>query len=379
MFKKFYQNKGIHGIICNLPDIIKKSLSYSLYLYRKNTLLNLKTPKSLIFFITNRCNAKCKHCFYWKKLNTQKKEELNLDQIRKFVKSLRHPLSAVLLTGGEPFLREDLVEICKIFYRYNKTSGVVLPTNGYLPKVIFDSVRNILNETNLYVDVSLSLDGFEKTSYKTRGLKDIFEKNKQTIELLKTIKNKRFRLFLLTVVSNKNYKEIIKLINFNKKNWKIPHRIQYVRSCNEVYNIDPKLLSGFAQKDEKFSIPSLSKMRTLNEKLKKTMNINNFSMKINNLEKELVFDILKNKKRNIDCTAGIYDGVVFPNGDVSICELTKPFGNLKDTNYDFYELWNNDKSNEMRSKLKKCACIHSCNLSSSLKHDRNMLFKILSK
>lgn len=67
--------------------------------------------------LTNRCDLACWYCFFY-----AEKEgfiyEPSLDQIRLMFKALRNerpvPCNAVQLTGGEPALREDLVEIIKI-------------------------------------------------------------------------------------------------------------------------------------------------------------------------------------------------------------------------------------------------------------------------
>jgi len=377
MIDKIYQSKLAYNLICKSPKLIKRTLVSLAHQLRKKTLNNLETPKVLTFFITNRCNARCKHCFYWKELN-KPTDEMTINQIKKFVKSLKHPLASVLLTGGEPFLRKELVEICKVFSEENKTTKVTIPTNGYLSEHISNSVDEILNKTNLYVDIMLSLDGFEKASAEMRGIKDIFEKNADTIKLLKKINNKRLRIFLLTTITEKNYDEIIPLIKFNKSNWNLPHKLQYVRSSNEVYNIDSKIVPNFSQKNKDFCLPSLDKINKLNKKLKDMIKTDSVSIAINHLEKELALSILKNKKRPIPCLAGIYDGVVFPNGDVSLCEFTKPVGNLKETNFDFCKLWHSQNANKIRGKIKNCACMHSCNLIDSMTHDKKTIERLFN-
>lgn len=378
MMDKIYQNDYIYELFCKFPIILKKPILRILYKYREKNLKSIKTPKVLTFFVTNRCNAKCNHCFYWKELNTLKKQEMTLEQIKKFVISLKNPLLSVLLTGGEPFLREDLIEISQIFSKYNKTSKVIIPTNGYLSEKIYETVNKILETTKLKVDVIISLDGFEKTAEKTRGLKNIFKKDENTIKLLKKINNSRFNLYILTTVSKKNYGEVLDLIRFNQKNWKIPHKIQYVRSCNEVYNLDPKVMEGFSQKNDDYSLPSFKEIEELNKEMRKITKKNSLSINMNHLERETALEILKSKKKVMKCVAGVYDAVIFPNGNVSMCEFTKPFGNLKNTDYDFFKLWISYSANKMRDKIKECSCIHSCNLIDSIGHDKNKLFKLFN-
>ena len=103
-----------------------------------------KTPTDLIFFITDRCNARCGHCFYRYAIDgSDGRDALDLDQIERIARSLTAPLHSLVLTGGEPFLRSDLSEICDLFARINRAEQIVLPTNGLLPDRIVAQVREI--------------------------------------------------------------------------------------------------------------------------------------------------------------------------------------------------------------------------------------------
>ncbi len=375
---KIYQSKGIYRILKKSPRFIKNPLIYGLCKFRKNELSKLKTPKVITFFITNVCNARCSHCFYWKELNTAKKQEMRLDQIEKIVKSLKNRLLSVVLTGGEPFLREDLTKICELFSTYKKVSKIIIPTNGYSTELISIKVREILKKTNAKLDIIISMDGLHKTAAKIRGLPDIFEKCENTIDSLKKIKDNRLSISLMTTISKQNFKEIPDLMEFNKKHWNIPQRFQYVRSCNEVYNLDPRVLEGFVQRDKESSLPDLKILEELNFTIENNCNEKSISMDLNNLERETALEILKSKGKVLNCVAGVYDAVIYPGGNVSFCEFTKPFGNLKETDYNFYKLWTSEKANLMRQKIQSCSCIHSCNLLDSLTHDNKKLKKLFA-
>ena len=173
-----------------------------------------------------------------------------------------------------------------------------------------------------------------------------------------------------------NYSEVLALLEYNNRNWKLPHRFQYIRSCNEVYNTDPKIVQGFFQRNEKTSLPPLDKINELNKRLDKILGEDDLQIKINKMERKSSYQILTNKKKIMECVAGNYDAVIFPNGDVSLCEMTKPFSNLKEFDYNFYKLWNSKKANEMRKKIHICSCTHSCNLIDSMTHDKNKLLEI---
>ena len=78
---------------------------------------------------------------------------------------------------------------------------------------------------------------------------------------------------------------------------------------------------------------------------------------------------MKARRKQCLCYAGKIDGVLYSDGDVALCELTKPIGNIKDFNYDFAAIWNCEQSLTYRKQIKNCFCVHGCNLITSLMLD----------
>ena len=96
-------------------------------------------PVYLVYFITDACNAKCKHCLLadgahpgWEEPSmVYRKQELSLEEIDKVTASMgKGSLMFLLPTGGEPFLRKDIGEIIKIFHKNTGVRNVGIPTNG---------------------------------------------------------------------------------------------------------------------------------------------------------------------------------------------------------------------------------------------------------
>jgi molybdenum cofactor biosynthesis enzyme MoaA len=75
-----------------------------------------RMPIYLLMFVTNRCAARCEHCFYWSELNTKIKEELTVAEFDKLAQSIG-PMLQITFTGGSPELRKDLPEIVESFHR----------------------------------------------------------------------------------------------------------------------------------------------------------------------------------------------------------------------------------------------------------------------
>jgi MoaA/NifB/PqqE/SkfB family radical SAM enzyme len=103
-------------------------------------------------FVTSSCNAKCRHCFY--PIN-QRKNELTLDEIKRFLDSMP-PIRLLLFSGGEPFLRKDLPEIIRAYYERTQFFTASIPTNGYSASRIGAMIERICTiSPDLHLGVSV--------------------------------------------------------------------------------------------------------------------------------------------------------------------------------------------------------------------------------
>lgn len=336
----------------------------------------LKTPTSIVFFVTNKCNLKCNHCFYWGELNT-KKEELVLEQIKKITNSLKDCYS-ILLTGGEPFLREDLVEVCEILDDRFRTLKIA--TNGFISERIFQVTSNILHRCNFYdVSVQLSIDGPRAIHDKIRGVANSFENTIKTLKALKGLEKKfhNFRVEVGITVSKENYKSVEKLVKYLLE-FRVPISLLLTRGNDYgVYGLCKGISTKINPKKDIF-IPK-DELENLYKKISRLNDCSDYKFMTEHQKLLLEYSIkmIKNKEKILNCYAGKVDGVIYENGDVSFCELVKPIGNLKETDYDFYKLWNSKKANLMREKIKSCFCIHGCNLSTNIALDTNSMIKLM--
>jgi MoaA/NifB/PqqE/SkfB family radical SAM enzyme len=356
----------LKSIFKHSPNFVKKFSCTIISKYKLSKIKSLNTPTSIVFFITKKCNAKCKHCFYWKEINT-KESELNLKEIKEISKSLKH-IPKINLTGGEPFLRKDLVEVCKIFYGVG-VRDLGLSTNGIASEQIYSLCKEILEQCpNSLFGIQISLDGLEKTHNKVRGI-SAFNKVVKTIKMLKELKKgyPNLNLVTSTTIFNENYNEVENLINYTKK-LGVEHKFSIIRGSHfGVYGLEENIRSNFDPKENKVLI-SMSK---LNQAYKKIKNSNVIS-KFQKLKFKYMLKILGGKKV-LECYAGKVDGVIYSNGDVSFCEMTKPIGNLRDYNFNLEKLWNSDKANLMRQKIKNCYCTHGCNIVNAMRLDKKAL------
>lgn len=291
--------------------------------------------------------------------------ELSISEISKISFSMGR-FDRLLISGGEPFLRGDLPEICEIFYLQNKISSIHLPTNGFYTEKISDSVYKILRKCpKSGLAISLSLDGLRETHDKIKGVRGSFEKTMETAKALSILKKEfaNLNIYIITVVNKVNLNEILDLAEFVKNNLTVDGH-------------GPSPIRGTPY-DKTLSPPSYEEWGKLSKKLMQYHSYWNKKRAGNRLKAffadnktrylyKIYTRVLKGEKLPFRCQAGNAVGVLEPNGDVKLCELTQGIGNVHSANFDFKAIWLSDKANEMRKKIKACACTHACFLAPSI-------------
>ncbi len=136
--------------------------------------------KWLAFEITPRCNLNCVHCRTNASMNLQ--EKLNYDEIVRIIDEIAGEFKpVVVLTGGEPLLREDVFDIAE--HVRKKGMRVGLATNGTL--VDEDNVEKIKEHFDV---ASLSIDGSDASIHDNfRGVKGAFDATIKAAGLFKDI------------------------------------------------------------------------------------------------------------------------------------------------------------------------------------------------
>ena len=100
--------------------------------------MTVRKPTDASIILTYRCPMRCQMCNIWK-TPTDKSEEIKAEDLR----SLPH-LKFINLTGGEPFVREDLAEIVEECYRH--TGRIVISTSGYFEERVIELAYAFLSK-----------------------------------------------------------------------------------------------------------------------------------------------------------------------------------------------------------------------------------------
>lgn len=331
---------------------------------------------------------KCKHCFYWKNLSADRqnlqsayrtgrddKNVLTLEEIEKIASSLKYPLSAIIITGGEPFLHPQIVEICKTFYAVNKPLNFHLMTNGASTDKIIEASKSIVKNVSANLHFQVSLDGLENLHDEIRGTKGCFNSAVKTLKELKQLSNihPNVTVHILTVVSKLNSQSasggLRPLAEFAINNLKVPISFEFARG-NELFKDNPMLSKHYNPAQIDKTLLGLDEMQEAYKEIKKIYTIQkaklgaDLSFSLIGLKKGI--ELIELKHKIVTCVAGNQIGTLYPDGEVTGCELIEPRINIRNFELDFYKLWQSEEMDKFRKEVKNCYCIHSCFLQASL-------------
>ena len=265
-------------------------------------------------------------------------------------------------SGGEIFLREDLVDITRIFYERNKPSIILLPTNGLLPDTILGKTEEILRRCpKSTVAVKLSLDGPEELHDTLRGVPGAFRKTMDTYRRLATLLETypNLEVGFNSVYCAANQDRMQELVGFVQNlDRSAAHTVSLIRGAvqdERLKEIDAEQYGRTAA----LMAMNLKKgatgiYRFKGARLKAAQDI---------LQRRYIHKTLLKQKRLIPCHAGRLNLVLTEMGDVYPCEaFTNKMGNVRDEGYDMNNLLATEAArNAIRSvKSTGCYCTHEC-------------------
>ena len=127
-------------------------------------------PKWIAWEITRRCNLRCVHCRSSSEMEIKGHPDFSMEEAFRMLDDISgYAKPVVVLSGGEPLVREDVFEIAK--YGTEKGLRMCLATNGTL---VDDETCRRIKTSGIRI-VSISLDGSEESVHDDfRGQKGAF-------------------------------------------------------------------------------------------------------------------------------------------------------------------------------------------------------------
>jgi len=120
-------------------------------------------------------------------------------------------ITSVQVTGGEPYLREDIPELIHVIRGHLPRTTLWIPTNGLTPRRIEAATREILQDADgRRLGVSVSIDGIRATHDAIRGIKGGFDRAVETLRRLRFMKEEHtgLKVSVGMTVTHENHGEL---------------------------------------------------------------------------------------------------------------------------------------------------------------------------
>ena len=270
---------------------------------------------------------RCQMCNIWQN-PTDKKEEITAADLR-----MLPNFKFVNITGGEPFIREDLGEIVEVMF--TKSPRIVISTSGWVDDRVIDLARRFPN-----IGIRISIEGMKETNDALRGREGGFEKGVRTLRRLKEMGVKDIGFGI--TVSNHNSADMLNLYNLSKELATAAfHNSFYFHKYDNVITNKDEVTDNFRRLME----------LQMKEKHPKSWFRAYFNMGLINY--------VNGGRRLLPCEAGTVNFFVDPWGEVYPCngmeesKWLKSMGNIR-SGKSFGEIWNSPEADEVRKRVRSC-------------------------
>lgn len=325
----------------------------------RNNRKELHPLRQLFWECTLRCNLACKHCGSDCKKTAHEKDMPAEDFLRVIDSITPHVdpnVLNIIITGGEPLMRDDLEEVGLALYQRGYPWGFV--SNGlYLTRARLDS----LMASGLHA-VTISLDGFADDHNWMRGHPQSFERASEAIRML--VHEPELTWDIVTCVNRKNYPYLRELktwlYSIGVRNWRLFTIFPVGRAARHP---------EFQLTDEEFTgVLDFIKQTRKEGRMHLSYGCEGF---LGRYEGEV-------RDNFYGCNAGISVGSILVDGSISACpSIRSNFhqGNIYDD--DFMEVWNTrfqtfrDREWMKKGECADCDFFRYCEGNGMHLHDEN--------
>ncbi len=260
---------------------------------------------------------------------TKSEEEITVKDIEKLPSGLRF----INITGGEPFIRQDIAEIIEVLR--HKTKRIVISTNGFFTDRIVELCKKYPD-----LGIRISIEGLQKTNDAIRGIPDGFDRGLRTLLTLRRMGIKDIGFGM--TVQDMNCKDLIPL-------YELSNALDYEFATATLHNSHyfHKLDNRIEDKDmvcNEFSklIKELLKSKSMKKWFRAYFNYG-------------IMNYIYEGKRFLKCEMGTESCFLDPHGDILACngmDVKISMGNIKEKT--FNEIWDSEQADKVRDIVRKC-------------------------
>lgn len=284
--------------------------------------------------VTYRCNARCQMCNTWQH-PSREAEEITPD----FIDKITGNYERLNITGGEPMLREDILEIVEVLDK--KTCRLEISTNGYYTDRILKVAEKFPNIT-----VRVSVEGLPAKNDRLRGIKNGFDHGLRTILRLKEMGVKDIGFGI--VISDRNISDLLDI-------YKIAAALNVEFGGSTMHNSFYFHKDDNSIKDLDYTLNEMNRyVRTLlrSQRRSPKMRVKDWFRAYINMG---LMNYMQGKKRTLPCGAATDTFFLDPFGRILACNGSdEPWvmGDLKEASLE--EIWSSKQADQVRTQVNNC-------------------------
>lgn len=294
--------------------------------------MNHKTmPTDVSIITTYRCPMRCKMCNIWQN-PTDKNQEITPKELE-----ILPPFKFVNITGGEPFVRDDLEDIVEVMFR--KSSRIVISTSGWYYERILK-----LAERFPRIGIRVSIEGLSQTNDYLRGREGGFDRGMKTLLGLKEMGVKDIGFGI--TVSDTNTEDMLWLYELGKS-------MDMEFATASFHN------SYYFHKDDNM-IKDIEKVSAnFEELIRRLLKENNPKSWFRALFNLGLIGYIHGRRRMLPCEAGTANFFIDPYGEVYPCNgleekyWKQSMGNIREAT-SFDAIWSSEQAEKVREKVRTC-------------------------
>lgn len=317
-------------------------------------------PRFLTYTVTFGCNAKCIMCDSWK-MTAQ--GDLTIEEVEAIFRQLPR-MDAIRLTGGEPFARKDMVEICELAVQHLRPLVVHVTTNGFLTERIVKFCERRPRKVPL--DLLISIDGVGEKHNQIRGNSNAYQMCLDTIQRLAGRRTElNLRIAVNQTIVDAEGIEHYRLLRDTLSEYHIQNHVVMAYDVSATYHLDreidlaPQEVGQFTTFGEFTNEQILELLNEVDQDIEKLPLPQRLAKRYYNrgIRNRLLG---KTVSPNPKCVALNSHLRLFPNGDVPTCQFnSKTIGNLRKQS--FAEVWESAVAQAQKEWVSKCpGCWAEC-------------------
>jgi MoaA/NifB/PqqE/SkfB family radical SAM enzyme len=319
-----------------------------------------RLPQGIVYEATMRCNLHCEFCYVGDLLNIEGewRQEMSLDALRTAFPD-RAGLE-VSLTGGEIFMRKDIMSVLDLFREKGYACGYLTTNGTIITEERADALAD-LAAAGFLRHISVSIDGPGELHDVARGLKGTFERTAAGLRRLQQSaarKGAPLRVSINTTVAHESLDALdqmvdvaeelgVDAIGLNHLMYSTPEEV--AETVRQIGAADASVIATFVTADPGLDVARVrAKVSALQEKCRRKNILFDFRPKVHPQLIENYYT--PGAKLDGRCFYPFLHARVSFSGKMYFCPFIRiEVGDL--TQNTMEEIWNGEKYVSMRRKL----------------------------